>query len=264
MDQSGPYVLFTLVSYSLCIALEVFFAYRRNLSIYDRQNTIANTLVFFGFVLVSAFWQTQVVLKVYTALQPYALFNLGTSVQEYVSRAPWWSYVLLFFLEDFCYYVFHRVSHKVAFLWGLHETHHSSNYYNLSVSAREPWLYMFAFLFWTPLVLLGFHPVIIIQQQWINVTYQLFIHTPLVGKLGFLEWFLNTPSNHRVHHGTDTKYVDRNFGGILIIWDRMFGTYQREEETPTYGISPPLHSNSVFVIVFNGLWRYLRGLRSAP
>ena len=151
----------------------------------------------------------------------------------------WWVWVLLFFAEDFSYYVFHRVSHEVRYFWASHVVHHSSQYYNLGTALRQTWTGnltgTFVFYLWMPLV--GFHPYWIITMGSISLIYQFWIHTEAINKFPKpIEFIFNTPSHHRVHHGNEPKYLDKNHAGILIIWDRMFGTFVEEEEHPTYGL----------------------------
>jgi sterol desaturase/sphingolipid hydroxylase (fatty acid hydroxylase superfamily) len=152
-----------------------------------------------------------------------------------------WTWIVVFLLVDLIYYVFHRNSHNIAVIWGSHEAHHSSQEYNLSVALRQgAFQRLFSFPYYLPLAVVGFSPVQFMVCSQINTLYQFFIHTRLVGKLGFLEYFMNTPSHHRVHHGVNPKYIDKNHAGVLIIWDKLFGTFQPEEEEPHYGTVKPL------------------------
>jgi sterol desaturase/sphingolipid hydroxylase (fatty acid hydroxylase superfamily) len=150
----------------------------------------------------------------------------------------WWAWILVFFAEDLTYYWFHRISHESRFFWASHIVHHSSLKYNLSTALRQTWTGSFtSFVFWIPLVLIGFHPVMIIMQKSISLIYQYWIHTELIKKMP--KWFeavFNTPSHHRVHHATNPQYLDRNHAGIFIIWDRLFGTFEPEVEKPVYGL----------------------------
>ena len=150
----------------------------------------------------------------------------------------WWSWLILLFAEDFCYYWFHRISHESRFFWASHVVHHSSRKYNLSTALRQTWTGSFySFVFWIPLILLGFHPIMVMAQMSISLIYQYWIHTELIIKMP--KWFeavFNTPSHHRVHHATNPQYLDRNHAGIFIIWDKLFGTYEPEIEKPTYGL----------------------------
>jgi alkylglycerol monooxygenase len=144
---------------------------------------------------------------------------------------------------DFMYYWFHRKSHEVNAFWAAHVVHHSSEEYNLAVALRQgTFQQAFSWIFYLPLALAGFPPVMFLTVSSVDTLYQFWVHTRAIGKLGRLEGILSTPSNHRVHHGRNPKYIDRNHGGILIIWDRMFGTYAAEEEEPVYGITTPLRS----------------------
>jgi len=144
---------------------------------------------------------------------------------------------------DLGYYWFHRTAHERAAVWASHVVHHSSEEYNLSVALRqgaiEPW---FTWIFYQPLALIGVPPAVFFTANSVNTLYQFWVHTRAIDRLGPLEWVLNTPSHHRVHHGTDPKYLDRNYGGMFVIWDRAFGTFQVEEEEPTYGLVEPLQT----------------------
>ena len=148
-----------------------------------------------------------------------------------------WTIALALLACDFTYYWEHRIAHEVRLLWTQHAVHHSSREMNVLVAIRFGPFEGFASAFLHfPLVLLGFPPALVFFGILIVLAYQTWIHTELIGKLGPLDGVLNTPANHRVHHACDEKYIDKNYGGILIIWDRLFGTYQREEETPNYGL----------------------------
>jgi len=160
----------------------------------------------------------------------------------------WWTWVVLFFVDDFVYYVFHRVSHESRLFWNFHVVHHSSEQYNLSVAVRQSWFSGFLhWIFYAPIMLLGFAPWMFALMHGLNLIYQFWIHTKAVKKLGPLEYVLNTPSHHRVHHGVNDIYLDRNYAGVLIIWDRLFGSFIEETEAPRYGIIKPLNS-------YNPLW----------
>lgn len=160
----------------------------------------------------------------------------------------WLYWVSLFLLVDFAYYWAHRMSHEVNLFWGGHVVHHQSEDYNLSVALRQSsFQIVWTFAFNLPLALIGFETLDFALISALNTLYQFWIHTETIKKLGFLEYFLNTPSHHRVHHGRDPKYIDKNHAGSLIIWDKMFGTFQAEEEKPTYGITKPINS-------WNAVW----------
>jgi sterol desaturase/sphingolipid hydroxylase (fatty acid hydroxylase superfamily) len=169
------------------------------------------------------------------------LYNLW-HFYEWSTESGWiWAFGLL--SVDFCYYWYHRFSHRVNFAWASHVVHHQSEEYNLAVALRQPWFAQtFSWAFYLPLALLGLPPVVYVTSFSLNLLYQFWIHTRIVGTLGPFGLIFNTPSHHRVHHGSNEKYLDKNYAGILIIWDRMFGTFKQEEEEPQYGVVKPLKS----------------------
>jgi alkylglycerol monooxygenase len=155
-----------------------------------------------------------------------------------------WMYWLgLFLLTDFAYYWAHRMSHEINLFWGGHVVHHQSEEYNLSVALRQSsFQVVWTFAFSLPIALLGFNTLDFALISALNTLYQFWIHTETINKMGWFEYIFNTPSHHRVHHGRNPKYIDKNHAGSLIIWDKMFGTFQAEEERPTYGITKPINS----------------------
>lgn len=156
----------------------------------------------------------------------------------------WWSYVFLLFGVDFFYYWFHRYAHEISFIWGTHVVHHQSEEYNLSVALRQSAFQGFvSVFFYLPLALLGFSPLAFIFISSIQLLYQFWIHTKAINKMpAWFEYIFNTPSHHRVHHGVNPEYIDKNHGGTFIIFDRMFGTFQAEAAPVVYGVSKPLAS----------------------
>ncbi len=169
-------------------------------------------------------------------------------VQSYSAGGKWAAAIVLFLGVDCAYYWFHRIAHEYNAPWAGHVVHHSSEDYNLAVALRQGTFQgVFSWVFYLPLALLGYPPAWFAAMSSFDTLYQFWIHTRLIGKLGPLEWVLNTPSHHRVHHGRNPKYLDRNYAGTLIVWDRMFGTFQEEEEEPVYGLTKPLNS-------WNPLW----------
>ena len=154
-----------------------------------------------------------------------------------------WTWAACFLGVDFFYYWFHRFGHEVNAGWAAHVVHHQSEEYNLTVALRQGAFQQFiSWAFYLPLALLGFPPLVFLTCSALNTLYQFWIHTRLVGKLGPLEWVMNTPSHHRVHHGRNPKYIDRNHAGVFIVWDRLFGTFKEEEEEPVYGITTPVRT----------------------
>ena len=157
----------------------------------------------------------------------------------------WWTWVILFFVDDFVYYWFHRLSHESRILWNFHVVHHSSEHFNLSVAGRQSWFSGVAhWIFYAPIMLLGFAPWMFALMHGFNLIYQFWIHTRFVKRLGPLEYVFNSPSHHRVHHGVNEPYIDKNYAGALIIWDRMFGTFVEETEEPRFGILKQIRSHN--------------------
>jgi alkylglycerol monooxygenase len=230
--------------------------------------------VFFGMILVevvAAWWQRRgdvyrlddsvgdlscgIVDQLLDAFTKTALFwgylTLYERARAFTIPFAAWSWAACFLGVDFLYYWFHRKSHEVNAFWAAHVVHHQSEEYNLTVALRQgAFQGAVSWAFYLPLALLGFPPAMFLTCASLNTLYQFWIHTRLVGRLGPLEAVLSTPSNHRVHHGRNPKYIDRNHGGVLIVWDRIFGTYAAEEEEPVYGITTPLRS-------FNPVWANL-------
>ena len=174
----------------------------------------------------------------------------------------WWMWGLLLLADDVTFYWYHRSAHEIRFFWAAHVQHHSSEHMNFSVALRQSWgepFIKFLFYMWLPFI--GFNPVYILIMQSISLVYQFFPHTKLVGKLGPIEWIFNSPSHHRVHHATQVQYLDKNHAGILIIWDRMFGTFQKEIEVPIYGITENINTFSPLKIAsheYVNLWQDIR------
>ena len=164
----------------------------------------------------------------------------------------WWAWVVLFFAEDLCYYAFHRAGHEVRFFWAAHVNHHSSRFYNLSTALRQSWTTpLTGPAFWLVLPLIGFHPAMIAVCQAVSLIYQFWLHTELIGTLGPFEWLFNTPSHHRVHHGRNVEYLDRNYAGILILWDRIFGSFEPERAPVDYGLTHNIHTFNPLRVAFH-------------
>lgn len=164
----------------------------------------------------------------------------------------WWSWIILLFAEDFVYYWNHRIAHESRLFWASHVVHHSSTKYNLSTALRQTWTGSFyTFIFWLPLVFIGFHPLMVITQMSISLLYQYWIHTELINKMpNWFEAIFNTPSHHRVHHATNPQYLDRNHAGIFIIWDKLFGTFEPEIEKPVYGLVTNINTHNPIKVAF--------------
>jgi sterol desaturase/sphingolipid hydroxylase (fatty acid hydroxylase superfamily) len=240
-----PVVLYYAIPFFvLLLSLEAWLSYKENKHRYETMDTIGSLGLGIGNVL-TGFLTKAIIFGLFTFLYQYRLFELDSS--------KWWFWVLLFFADDLSYYCFHRISHHVNYFWASHVVHHSSQHYNLAAALRQTWTgnATGAFLFWAWLPLMGFHPVWILFMQQISLIYQFWIHTEKINRLpNWFELIFNTPSHHRVHHGSDLKYLDKNHAGILIIWDRFFGSFQIEEERPTYGLTKNIESFNPVVIAF--------------
>lgn len=216
----------------LLMAVELGWSAWAGRKVYRFNDFVANLGCGIGSQVVGAFSKTMIFVVYLWVYDNARLFTLPDTVL---------TWVFTFLLIDLLYYWFHRLSHEVNFLWAAHIVHHQSEEYNLSVALRQSWWQgLFSFWFYVPVALLGVHPIIIVTVGAFVTLYQFWIHTRAIDRMGFLEHILNTPSNHRVHHGSDPKYIDRNHAGTLIIWDKLFGTFQQEEEEPVYGITTPL------------------------
>lgn len=225
-------VTYAIPAFVILVAIEIFM-WRRNSKLvsYETRDTAASLILGFGSVIAGATLGTASIVGLLW-LHEYRLFDFGYT---------WWAFALCFFAEDLTFYWSHRLSHEVRWFWASHVIHHSSQHYNLSTALRQPWTTTLSgtFVVYIPLVMVGFPLEMIVMFKSISTVYQFWIHTESIGKLGPLEWFMNTPSHHRVHHAANPRYLDRNHAGVLIIWDRLFGTFveeKREEDKPTFGI----------------------------
>ncbi|NEZ65512.1 sterol desaturase family protein [Leptolyngbyaceae cyanobacterium CCMR0082] len=194
------------------------------------------------------------------------VFVLGLFAVEYFIpwRLPltWWTWGMALILADFTYYWMHRWEHEVRILWSYHSVHHSSPEYNLTTSLRLAWVEsLIEWIFFIPMILIGFDVIQTLIALVIVVVYQTWIHTERIGKLGWLDNIFNTPSVHRVHHGVGPRCIDKNYGGILIIWDHLFDTYQAETEKITYGLTKQIGSVNPIVINFYELWQIIKDVR---
>lgn len=176
----------------------------------------------------------------------------------------WWSWAAMVVLVDLGWYWNHRFAHRVRIAWAGHQAHHSSEYFNFGTALRQKWNPWSEAIFWLPLPLLGFPPWMIYIAFSVNLIYQFFIHTETVGKLPApIELILNTPSHHRVHHGSDPEYLDKNYGGILIVWDRLFGTFQEELHRPRYGLTKPVNTYNLLKLQYGEYTRIIADVRAA-
>lgn len=247
------YIALSVPVFFILIGIELAWSFYKKLNYYRFNDSISNLSLGIGQQLTGIFMKTALFFGYKYIFEHWRLFELPQSI---------WIWMILFIGVDFFYYWFHRMSHQVNALWAAHIVHHQSEEYNLTVALRQSWFQgWFSWVFYLPLAFVGFDPLMFLTLSSFNTLYQFWIHTRAIKSLGPLEWILNTPSHHRVHHGSNPKYIDKNHAGTLIIWDRIFGTFQKEEEEVYYGITSPLASwNPVWANVhyWDELWRTAR------
>ena len=238
-----PHKRIILLLIVVFVIMESIWSYRKSRKAYHAKDTLANLTILLGFQFSKLVFLS-VQLDVLEVLSKYQLVAIPEAL---------WSFLLAFVWTDFVYYWYHRYSHKVKFLWAFHMTHHSSLWMNFTTAYRLNWFsVLLSPLVFGPLVMLGFPIKFIVLSFSLNLLYQFFLHTEMIGKLGFLEYVFNTPSSHRVHHGSNPKYIDKNFGGVFIFWDLVFNTYQKEEESPRYGITKGFISHNPLILNIKG------------
>lgn len=235
----------TFIQYFLFIGivcLEGFLSLRNDRHEYKLKDTLANISIAVFNWIIGLFLAGSIFL-VLVKLQEHSLLKF---------EASFLVCLFLFLLSDLIHYGFHYLEHKSRFFWATHSIHHSSDSYNFSIALRTAHTNrLYRSLYEIPLCILGFDAYAVVITHSFMLTYAFFQHTESVTKLGWLEYFLNTPSHHRVHHAKNDKYLDKNFGGVLIIWDKLFGTFQREEEPPAYGLVKPVKTHNPIKIVCN-------------
>jgi sterol desaturase/sphingolipid hydroxylase (fatty acid hydroxylase superfamily) len=212
---------------------------------YDGYDTISATIIGLVNISISALLKISI----------FGIILFFYNVVPWSIPRAWWAYILCVFALDFFRYWSHRLTHVNRFWWATHVTHHNSKKYNLSVAFRLGWTQHIKIIFFIPVALMGFDPVVFFICHQIEVLYQFWIHTEHIKKLPApIEFIFVTPSHHRVHHSSNGKYIDKNFGSTFIFWDRLFGTFQEEQERPTYGITTPVNSYNPITLNFHE-WR---------
>ena len=212
------------------IFVEILISNWQQKNYYKTQDTLCTIGLLAGNIIV-AFSIKGLILALHFYLYQYKIFELS-------GMLPLWLFwILTFVVIDLVFYIYHRMSHRIRFLWAIHLSHHSSEEMNFAVSFRQAWFGPVSKIpFFMLLPMLGFDPTIIAAAGVISTLWGIVGHTQIIGKLGFIEWVFNTPSHHRVHHGSNKQYIDKNYGNLLIIWDRMFGTFEPEEEPVKFGL----------------------------
>ena len=224
------------------VALEFYLGRKRKLKLYSGKDFMASLSIGVINILLNSLMKVGV----------FLVFLFFYNLSPLKLPITWWSFLLCFVALDFCRYWSHRLAHEQRFWWSTHVVHHSSVHYNLSVSFRLSWTQNLKLIFFVPVILMGFHPLVFLIVHQLEVLYQFWLHTELIKKLPKpIEYIFTTPSHHRVHHATNEKYIDKNYGSTFIIWDRLFGTFQSEEEKPIYGITKPVNSYNPVFLVFH-------------
>ena len=267
-------VIYAIPFFLIAIAVELYVNWKEKRELYkDSKEAFASIGMGLGSLVIDILMKG-LAYGAYTILFQFALIKslAPSSYAEFMTLhwhlTHWWVWVLILFADDFTFYWHHRLSHEVRVLWASHVNHHSSQTYNLATALRQSWgeqLYKYFFWLWMPL--LGFHPLMMLMMMSISLIYQYWIHTELIRKFPrWYEFIFNTPSHHRVHHATNVRYLDRNHAGILIIWDRLLGTFaeERETEKPVYGITKNIHTYNLVKIALHEYGDLLQDVRSAP
>lgn len=238
-------ILYAVPFFLITLLIESYFAYREQRGFVEAKDSFTSIGLGLGNLGVGLLTKSLAVVTYFYIYEHFRLADLNSS---------WWFvWVFAFFADDFSYYWFHRLSHQIRVFWASHIVHHSSPKYNLAAALRQTWTSSFTltFLFYAWIPLLGVHPFIVFFFQQTSLLYQYWIHTEFVKKMpNWFEYLFNTPSHHRVHHGIDLLYLDTNYAGILIIWDRIFGTFQTELHRPQYGLTKQIESYNPIKIAF--------------
>lgn len=256
LEKSAPNLMvYALPVVLVCTVLEAFVSHFGERHHYERKETIGSLLIGIGNLAVNLMMK---VTLLYGALWIY-------NALPWRMELNWWTLGVCFVAYDCCSYWSHRISHFNRFFWATHVVHHSAEHYNLTVAFRQSWVQHLKTVFFIPVALMGFHPVIFFVASQVSTLYQFWVHTEAIGKLHpFIEKYFGTPSNHRVHHGSQEKYLDKNFGATFMIWDHLFGTFQYEEEKPVYGLTIPLENKTnPFVLNFHEYRDMLQDIKNS-
>jgi len=237
----------------LLLIIEIYLGYKDNKQTHELRDSLVSISTGLVFVLMGMFTKGIKLLVFLWVFNNLRWFTIDYTV--------WWSWLLLFILEDFTFYWGHRIGHYVSFYWASHVVHHSSEHFNFSTAMRKTWSYDLTghFLLWCWLPLVGFHPLQVMAVSTLSFIYQYWIHTEKVDRLPkWIEFIFNTPSHHRVHHSSNLEYLDRNLGGVLIVFDRIFGTFEKEQSPCIYGLTTNINTKNILKVEFHewmSLWR---------
>jgi sterol desaturase/sphingolipid hydroxylase (fatty acid hydroxylase superfamily) len=252
-------VSYAVPAFVLLVLAEMLVAWARDKRRYEPKDTLTSLALGTGSTVAGAI-TAGAVFWLATWLWQFRIFTIGYA---------WYWFVLCFVIDDFAYYLFHRSAHRVRWFWASHVIHHSSQHYNLSTALRQTWtgFISVSFLFRLPLFLIGFPPAMVIFVGGVNLIYQFWIHTEVIGRMPrWFEGVMNTPSHHRVHHATNPRYLDKNYAGVFIVWDRWLGTFEpeRDDDRPRYGIVKNLGSFNLIWAAFHEWVGIARDMWAAP
>lgn len=248
-------IIFAVPIFGLLILAEFAYGYFKNRNTYtDGKDAISSLSLGVSQVLATVA-VSSILLFIDYSIYEYRIFEFGSK---------WYEIFLLFLLMEFSFYWWHRASHRVRFLWANHVSHHSSTEYNFTTALRQPvFSPVLRPFFYFHLPFLGFDPLLIAAIGIPSLIWGVWPHTQHIGKLGFLEWIIVTPSSHRVHHGINGQYIDKNYGGVLIIWDILFGTFEPEKEKVIYGITKNVESYNPIKIIFHEWVSWIKDLKKS-
>lgn len=238
MTKENIFLVVSLPVYIVAILYENYLSYKQNKELYDWKDSGVSLWLGIGGAIMDLIFKG-ICFYILDWCNRHALYKPDLLVYY-----PILAWIVVFIGQDFCFYWLHRTEHSSRFFWAVHSNHHSSEKYNFTVALRSSVLQpMYRFIFYIPVAFLGFDGITIMFMYAVNQFYQFFLHTQTIGKLPlWYEAVFVTPSHHRVHHASDIKYLDRNMGQVLIVWDKLFGTFQKEEEIPTYGLTKNINS----------------------
>lgn len=254
IENNTPYIIVWAAPFMFFfVLLEWYFSMREEKKLYETKDSLGSIMVGVGNVIINLF------LKILLLTLAILVYNLV----PWRFELQWWTLIPCYIIFDFCSYWAHRISHQQRFWWATHVVHHSSENYNLTVSFRLSWVQNIKIIFFLPVALIGFHPIVFFATSQIAVLFQFWVHTEYIRRLHpAIEYIFATPSNHRVHHGSQEKYINKNYGATFIFWDRLFGTYQKEEEQPEYGITTGVPSKINPLILnfheYADMWKDIR------
>lgn len=252
--ESPNLIIYAAPAMIIIAIVEIVVAWLTHRHMHEKKETLGSFMVGIGNVIINF------LLKSFLFLPVLLIYNLVPWRMEF----SWWTFLPCYILFDFASYVAHFVSHQCRFWWATHVVHHSGEHYNLTVSFRLSWVQNIKIIFFVPVMFMGFHPVIFFIVSQVAVLFQFWVHTEYIRKMPrWVEYIFATPSNHRVHHGSQEQYIDRNYGATFILWDRIFGTYEPEGEKVRYGITTNIeHKANPLYINFHEYADIVRDVRS--